>query len=402
MRATLCSIVAACGLAAVASAQSPLLSRNPGFIDQDGNTTTGDDWFTFGAASAGLNFFGYENAGHATLFGDNVGNSGGVFQLSIPAAAGATYEMAVHLSFEANWDADTFFGLEFFAADDATKLGESVVALDEITDVGYLRYDTGGVAPAGTAFVRPIVRFENATGAGPGRACTVDGVFVRQADEVININPGFGDEAGDGRNGDYWGSFGAAALDLDFFNNGNPGHATFFADMLGNQGGVFQRGLPAQAGETYIFEVDIAAEAEYDATTQVGLEFYGSDDGFLLAVGSTDVPIAPGAGYRRYTFAATAPMTPFVAYARPIVRFSDPQTAGPSRAATIDNGVVRAVGCTPVDLASPAGVLNFFDLITYLNLFDAGNIVADIAAPLGTLDAQDVLTAIDLIDAGCP
>lgn len=402
MPANLMSIVAVCGLAWSASAQNAVLTRNPGLIDVDGNLSTGDEWFTFGAASAGLDFFGFGNAGHGTLFGDNVGNAGGLFQLTIPATPGTTYEMAVHLSFESNWDATTFYGLEFYAADDATKLGETTAEVDEITDVGYLRYDLTATAPAGTAFVRPIVRFQDATGAGAGRACTVDGVFVSEADSVLNLNPGFGDPVGDGSRGDYWGVFGAAALDLDFFNNGNPGHATFFADMVGNQGGVFQRGVPASPGETYVFTADIAFETAYDATTVIGLEFYGSDDAFLLSVASSEIIEAPGAGYVTYTFAATAPASPFVTYVRPIVRFSGATGTGPERAATIDNAFVRPAGCIPVDLAEPLGTLDYFDVLGYMRLFDAGNPVTDVAAPFGTLDAMDVLNAVTLIEAGCP
>ncbi|MEO0515335.1 MAG: hypothetical protein AAF086_08595 [Planctomycetota bacterium] len=214
------TLVAASGLAF--AQPNAVLNQNPGFLDVDSDMMTGDAWGAFGAAGVDLNFFGDGNPGHGTLFADNVGNSGGLFQAGVAGTAGTEYELTIHIQWEPNWDADTRFGLEFFEADDTTKIGESIVDIDELVDVGYRRYDMSAVAPAGTAFVRPVVLFDNAMSAGSGRGATVDNVLLREADTFLGLNPGFTDPIGDGLSpADFWDTFGAAAIDFEFFPNGN-------------------------------------------------------------------------------------------------------------------------------------------------------------------------------------
>ena len=55
----------------------------------------------------------------------------------------------------------------------------------------------------------------------------------------------------------------------------------------------------------------------------------------------------------------------------------------------------------PADLASPTGVLDFFDVLEYLARFDAEDPSADLAAPDGTFDFFDVLEYLSLFDAEC-
>lgn len=59
-------------------------------------------------------------------------------------------------------------------------------------------------------------------------------------------------------------------------------------------------------------------------------------------------------------------------------------------------------GCSAADLAEPFGVLNFFDLSTYLALFNAGDPAADLAAPFGDLNFFDLSTYLNLFNQGCP
>lgn len=59
-------------------------------------------------------------------------------------------------------------------------------------------------------------------------------------------------------------------------------------------------------------------------------------------------------------------------------------------------------GCTPADLAEPWGVLNFFDLAAYLNLFNAQDPRADLAPPFGQFNFFDLAAAIARHNAGCP
>jgi hypothetical protein len=47
-------------------------------------------------------------------------------------------------------------------------------------------------------------------------------------------------------------------------------------------------------------------------------------------------------------------------------------------------------------------VLNFFDVVAYLDRFNAGDTSADLAEPIGTLNFFDLLRFIGLFNAGCP
>lgn len=64
--------------------------------------------------------------------------------------------------------------------------------------------------------------------------------------------------------------------------------------------------------------------------------------------------------------------------------------------------LVRVLYCSRADLAEPYGVINFFDLSTYLDLYDQQNPIADLAAPFGTVNFFDVSAYISLFNAGCP
>jgi hypothetical protein len=59
-------------------------------------------------------------------------------------------------------------------------------------------------------------------------------------------------------------------------------------------------------------------------------------------------------------------------------------------------------GCSAADLAAPFGTLNFFDLSTYLTLFNSGDPAADLAAPFGTLNFFDLSAYLAVFNQGCP
>lgn len=56
----------------------------------------------------------------------------------------------------------------------------------------------------------------------------------------------------------------------------------------------------------------------------------------------------------------------------------------------------------PADFAEPFGVLNFFDVVAYIGLYNANDPAADIAAPFGSLNFFDISAYIGLFNAGCP
>ena len=385
---------------------SPILSFNPGFLDLDGVDGPGDGWNAFEAATELADFFGDRNYGHGTIFADMLPNTGGIYQTGIAAEGGVEYEMSFRIQWEAEWDARTRVGFEFFESDDATLISEEYAEVVEDSDFagfGYRRINFNAVAPAGTAFIRPVIRFDEVQSAGASRAATIDNVLVREADDVLNLNPSFGDIVGDGVTGDLWDVWGAAAFDIDFLNNGNPGHATLFGDMEGNNGGVYQAGVPATPGESYTMTVDIAVEANWDADLYVALEFFGADDGFLIGDFVEAVEPTPGAGYMTFQIEAVAPDI-FAAFVRPVVKFDNVASAGDMRAAVVDNIVVQltsTVGEECVADLNGDGALNFFDVSAFLTAFGNMDPVADFNGD-GSFNFFDVSAFLTAFSAGCP
>lgn len=57
--------------------------------------------------------------------------------------------------------------------------------------------------------------------------------------------------------------------------------------------------------------------------------------------------------------------------------------------------------CNVADFATPYGVLDFFDVLTFLGAFSANDMAADLTND-GILDFFDVLTFLNAFAAGCP
>ncbi|MEO1718052.1 MAG: hypothetical protein AAFR76_13180 [Planctomycetota bacterium] len=177
MRTPMIGAVALLALAGGVSAQELLV--NPGFEDVDMDGSFGDSWGSFG--SAGFNAFFGPN-GHASLFSDNQGNFGGVFQTDIAGAAGTEYQFdLLDVRLEDNIAADYRFGLEFFAADDATKIGDALVPISLAVTGDSLSFSMSAFAPAGTAFVRPIIQYDNVTSTAGGQ----ENAFVFEASLTV-------------------------------------------------------------------------------------------------------------------------------------------------------------------------------------------------------------------------
>ena len=312
------------------------LITNPAFEDLDLDTFYGDSWGSFGNTG----FYNIFGAPSACLFGDNAGNWGGVFQQGIPAGEYVTYQFdLLNARIESSWDADLLFGLEYYAADDATKLGETIVTIDAATRIANGQVDGNvlsmqGTAVAGTAFVRPIVLFENVN---PAYASQADaGVFVfdtylRYApfpgDEYLK-NAGFEDVDGDVLPGDYWSSYGAAGFNA-FFDPNNA-HASLFGDTLGNAGGIYQQAVVATPGASYRFDItNVRIEANFDADLYMAIEFYAADDATKL--GEAVRQIGPGVTGDGLRFGVVGVAPENAVYARPLVRFENVQTAGEQR-----------------------------------------------------------------------
>lgn len=163
-------VAAAVTMAAGLASGGVELLANPGF------DMGGASWGKFGAADFN-DFFGGNP--HASLFADGAGNFGGVFQGGIANSSGALYEFSLtNVRIESNFNANLRFGIEFYAADDATKLGETIVSIDTndpsdglVTGDG-LSFSMQATGLDGASFVRAIILFDGADplGAGQGNA----------------------------------------------------------------------------------------------------------------------------------------------------------------------------------------------------------------------------------------
>ena len=339
MTKTLLGLLVAAGMATQASAAVNILI-NPGFEDTDAvpDGVFGDGWGKFGAVDYNA-FFGANP--HASLFADNAANIGSAFQTGIAGTPGTTYQFdLLNTRIEANWDADLIFGLEYYAGDDTTKLGETLVSVDAAARLALPNVDTGGgvngavfsmqgTAVPGTAFVRPIMSFDNVNagyvGQSQANAFVFDSYLTEAAapgDELLK-NPGFEDERANGELGDYWGGFGSVGFN-DFFSGGGDanGHASFFADFVGNTGGIWQQAVLAEPGSEFHFELsDVRIENNWDAELIYGLEFYGDDDfnkiGESLLIADTSTA---GDGL---SFDITAIAVPGTKYVRPVIQFDN-------------------------------------------------------------------------------
>ena len=314
------------------------LVTNPGFLDLTPATTGsgspfGDGWGFFANADAN-EFFGVGNP-HASLFADTPGNNGGFFQQGIAGNPGTTFQFdLIDTRVEPNFDADLRFGIEFYQADDTTKVGETIVAADTATRIanGTLDGNTFSMqatAPAGTAFARPIVLFGPAPNPGSADEEQIF-VFNTHLSEVpapggeLLKNGGFEDLDGQGTPGDFWNNFGNAGFDDLFSGGGDPNaHASLFADQPNNSGGVFQQSVLGEAGATFEFSLlDVRIEENFDAELSFGLEFYGADN--FTKVGESIELIDTNTGQVDGNFFVTSSTAPAgTVYVRPIVSFDN-------------------------------------------------------------------------------
>ncbi len=294
----------------------------------------GNGWGKWGATD--FNSYWGNNA-HASFYADRAGNVGGVFQPWIPGQPGVTYKFdLLDTRIEANWDATFLFGFEYYASDNATKLGETLVPIDAAARLANGSIDANvfsmtGTAVPGTALVRPIMKFENVNPAYNGQPQANLFVFDTYAaiapaagDEYLK-NPGFDDLNYDDGYGDYWRKWGT--VDFNAFFGGNDGHASFFADTIGNAGGVWQQGILGTPGTDYAFELtNVRIEANWDAELYFGLEYYGADDytklGETIALADT---ATPGDGLK---FSMIGRAVPGTVYVRPGIRFDNVGTTG--------------------------------------------------------------------------
>lgn len=143
------------------------------------------------------------------------------------------------------------------------------------------------------------------------------------------------------------------------------------------------------AGTAHYFQLD--GDGDWAETLVVGADADSNGAGLGGTLFGSDVAIQPGDGATPENFTtligargAGGVIAPFTGSARVVVVGDEPD-------------VVCAA-----DFAPPEGVLNFFDLSTFIGLFNSGDAAADLAAPFGVLNFFDLSTYIQLFNAGCP
>lgn len=67
-----------------------------------------------------------------------------------------------------------------------------------------------------------------------------------------------------------------------------------------------------------------------------------------------------------------------------------------------DNCLPDFPGCNPADLAEPYDTLNFFDVTTFLGLYNQEDPAADLAPPAGVFNFFDVTEFLSAYNSGCP
>ena len=389
-------------LSLVATSQQALavtnLLVNRGFEDTDGLGDFGDGWGAFGAA--GFNAFFGAN-GHASLFPDTAGNEGGVFQAGIAAVEGQEYQFdLLDTRIESAFDSRLRFGMEFYAADDLTQLGEFLVEVDAAERLALGSTDgnvfsTTATAPVGSAFVRPIIRFDMVNPAYLAQPQANSFVFTSFLSETAapgeNIlkNPGFDDDSdGNGVTDDVWGRFGN--VDVNDFFGGNP-HASFFADTAGNTGFFFQQSVLGDDSQTFEFELsDVRLEDNFDAELKFGLEYYGTDDATKL--GEDIITADTSTTGDNLSFSITATPVAGTHFVRPIFFFENvnPAYLAESQA----NAFVFSTSLTEIvpldgDYNSD-GVVDAADYTVWRDALAAGaTSLPNEAASPGVVDAAD-------------
>lgn len=110
-------------------------------------------------------------------------------------------------------------------------------------------------------------------------------------------------------------------------------------------------------------------------------------------------PQGPGSGTQSWMFYNPKPNLGDLGSSPFILRMADSPFLG---AWMIRAEGEAPAGPCPADLAEPFGVLNFFDLVAYLGLFNAGDAAADLAEPAGVLNFFDLVAYLGEFNAGCP
>ncbi len=175
--------------------KKPNLIQNPSFNlgpSNPGATSIPGNWTATGAASFSAANNTGDGSGGGELGTNTVGSSGAIWQDGIGDSAvdstGIAYQFSIDALFEEQgfleYDADTHLALEFYGADGTTLVHSDV--LDYATPLRSPFEDSQWrtqrteivMAPAGTRFVRPVVRFDNVQ-SGSNSTVDLDNAYLQ-------------------------------------------------------------------------------------------------------------------------------------------------------------------------------------------------------------------------------
>ena len=153
---------------------------NPGF------ETNGLNWGRFGDTDVAE--WGKEEGNFGAILKGWILNGGGGFFQSVKGTAGLTYTFSIRARKEELFQATTvYIRLEFFDADDVTKIGhnQGQLNLAPLLTGEWQTFTTSGKAPAGTVYVRAVFGFEEASEGDLGsgkQACLFDNAELTVTD----------------------------------------------------------------------------------------------------------------------------------------------------------------------------------------------------------------------------
>lgn len=164
------------------------------------------------------------SSGSGALWTNNQSNSGKVYQVGIGDAeadlTGVAFEFSLDVKFQNegsnHYDADIYLALEFYGADDQTlahaylddyqTLIVPALGIDETVsiDSDYRTFRTGRfVAPAGTRYVRPVIRYENVDSSS-NNWVFFDNAYLQETHPVADSREWTAEGSGDWSDNENW------------------------------------------------------------------------------------------------------------------------------------------------------------------------------------------------------
>jgi hypothetical protein len=194
-----------------------VIHHQPNLIQNAGFGSAGAGWQTSGNAAYNASIDNtHDGSGGIVLQANSVANSGAAWQEGIGSATtdltGKAYEFSMDMLIQNSslqFGADAQIGLEFYGADGQTlthasplDFAEEVEPISQDSEFRVFRTETV-MAPTGTRFVRPVVRFDNVTPGATGLVY-LDNAYLQETRYVPRARAWDVDANGAWGDGDKW------------------------------------------------------------------------------------------------------------------------------------------------------------------------------------------------------